>query len=299
MAAPRADAAGTSTSPMGAASGNGVVAGAGRRADPGPRGRSAGESRIALILKSVLPPLLIVLLLLVAWQIGSKTGALPSYVFPAPTEVATELYEQPGLFWENTEMTLIEVGLGSSIGIVFGFLCGVLIAESRILRSAFYPLVIASQSLPMLALAPLLVLWLGFGILPKVIIVVQIVFFPVAVAAVQGLATVDPEMLVFGHSLRASKWQLFWKVRFPCMLPYLFGGLKIALSYAAIATVIAEYIGANRGLGALMQRANNAYQPNVLVGAVTLVTLIGLLLFVFAVIAERFVIPWHRRAPTR
>ena len=263
------------------------------------RGGGKAESRAAKIAKSTLPPLMVVLFILVLWQIGSETGTLPSYVFPAPTAVASELWRQPGLFWENTRVTLLEVGIGSVTGILFGFFCGVLLAESRFVRSAFYPLVIASQSLPMLALAPLLVLWLGFGILPKVIIVVQIVFFPVAVASVQGLATVDPEMLVFGRSLGASRWQLFWKVRFPCMLPYLFGGLKIALSYAAIATVIAEYIGANLGLGALMQRANNAYQPDVLVGAVTLVTLIGLLLFVMVVVAERLVIPWHRRAPTK
>lgn len=252
-----------------------------------------------MVLKSTLPPLFIVVLLLAAWQVGSKTGSLPTYVFPAPTEVASVLGEQPGLFWENTRMTLLELGIGSAIGVVFGFLCGVLIAESRMLRAAIYPLVIGSQSLPMLALAPLLVLWLGFGIEPKVIIVVQIVFFPVAVAAVQGLATVSPEMLVFGHSLSASKWQLFWKVRFPCMLPYVFSGMKIALSYAAIAAVIAEYIGANVGLGALMQRANNAYQPKTLVAAVVLVALIGLLLFVATVIAERLIIPWHRRAPTK
>jgi NitT/TauT family transport system permease protein len=270
----------------------------------GRRGRGSvtqpGEdSRGMLILKSTLPPFVIVLILLGAWQLGSEDGTLPSYIFPPPTAVVKELFKQPGLFWENAETTLTEIFLGGAIGIVFGFVIGSLIAMSRVLRAAFYPLVVASQSVPILALAPLLILWLGFGIEPKIVIVVQIVFFPVTVAAIQGLSTVDPAIMVFGHSLGASKWELFWKVRFPSMLPYLFAGLKISLSYAAIAAVIAEYIGATSGLGALMSRANSGYETNVLVASVFLVTLIGLLLFVATVIIERRVIPWHRRAPTK
>ena len=257
------------------------------------------DSRRAAILKSTLPPFAVVLALLGLWEIGSETGTLPSYVFPPPTSVAREIWEKPGLFWENSETTLVEIALGGAIGIVFGFIAGSLIAMSRILRSAFYPLVIASQSVPILALAPLLILWLGFGIAPKIVIVVQIVFFPVAVAAIEGLSSVDPAIMVFGETLGASWWQLFWKVRFPNMLPYLFAGLKISLSYAAIAAVLSEYIGATTGLGALMSRANSTYETNVLVAAVVLVTLIGLLLFVLTVLVERRVIPWHRRAPTK
>jgi ABC-type nitrate/sulfonate/bicarbonate transport system permease component len=264
------------------------------------RTRQPGEeSKLSVILKSTLPPLVIVLLILAAWQIGSETGALPHYIFPPPTTVVKEIFEQPGLFWENAKTTLLEIALGGVIGIIFGFLIGSLIAMSRILRAAFYPLVVASQSVPILALAPLLILWLGFGIAPKIVIVVQIVFFPVAVAAIQGLSTVDPAIMVFGETLGASKWELFWKVRFPSMLPYLFAGLKISLSYAAIAAVIAEYIGATTGLGALMSRANSGYETNVLVAAVVLVTLIGLLLFVLTVLVERWAIPWNRRAPTK
>lgn len=248
---------------------------------------------------STLPPLVVVLILLGAWQAGSETGALPGYIFPPPTSVVKELFAQPGLFWENTRTTLVEIALGGTIGIAFGFILGALIAMSQVLRAAVYPLVVASQSVPILALAPLLILWLGFGIAPKIVIVVQIVFFPVAVATIQGLSSVDPAIVVFGETLGASRWQLFWKVRFPSTLPYLFGGLKISLSYAAIAAVIGEYIGATSGLGALMSRANSDVEPDVLVGAVVLVTLIGLLLFVLTVVIERCVIPWHRHAPSK
>jgi ABC-type nitrate/sulfonate/bicarbonate transport system permease component len=289
---------GQGTTPVGVATSAGVGSGASRRQRKAGKGFGQ-ETKLAVILKSTLPPLVIVLVILGAWQVGSETGTLPSYVFPPPTSVVKELFEQPGLFWENAETTLIEIGLGGLIGIVFGFLIGSLISMSRVLRAALYPLVVASQSVPILALAPLLILWLGFGIAPKIVIVVQIVFFPVCVAAIQGLSTVDPAIMVFGETLGASKWELFWKVRFPAMLPYLFAGLKISLSYAAIAAVIAEYIGATTGLGALMSRANSGYETNVLVASVVLVTLIGLLLFVLTVIVERRVIPWHRRAPTK
>lgn len=270
--------------------------------DPSRRGpvtQPGEDSRIAAILKNTLPPFVVVLLLLALWQIGSETGALPSEIFPPPTSVAKEFWEKPSLFWENTETTLIEIGIGSAIGIVIGFIVGSLISMSRMARAAFYPLVVASQSVPILPLAPLLILWLGFGIEPKIVIIVQIVFFPVTVAAIQGLSTVDPAIMVFGETLGANWWQLFWKVRFPNMLPYLFAGLKISLSYAAVAAVLSEYIGATTGLGALMQRANSGIETNVEMVAVAITMLIGLLLFVLTVVIERRVIPWHRRAPTK
>jgi putative hydroxymethylpyrimidine transport system permease protein len=166
-------------------------------------------------------------------------------------------------------------------------------------RAALYPLLVASQSLPVLALAPILVLWLGFGIAPKIVIVVQIIFFPVTVATIQGLTSVSNEVLVFGRSLGASASTIFWKVRVPAMLPYLFGGLKIASSYAAVAAVIAEYTGAEHGLGALMLRANSDYNIPVVFGSVVLVTVIGLALFGLTSLAERKLTPWHRASTER
>lgn len=259
-----------------------VAAAAARR----PRGRPF------FLRATFLAPCAVILLLLGAWQFISATGIMDELTLPAPTTVAESLWTDRAMYWDNAKVTLTEIVIGIVIGIALGVLLGIAIALQRVLRVALYPLVVGSQSLPVLALAPILVLWLGFGIAPKIVIVVQIIFFPVTVATIQGLSSVSSEVLVFGRSLGASSWTLFWKVRVPAMLPYFFGGLKIASSYAAVAAVIAEWTGADRGLGALMLRANSDYNTEVVFGSVVIITAIGLGLFGLATLAERKLTPW-------
>jgi len=247
----------------------------------------------------ILLPLAAVVAILAIWELLSAGGIVSPLVLPSPTDVAKSLVEDRALYWTNARTTLLEIFLGSVIGVSLGVLFGVMVALKRSIRAALYPLLVASQSLPVLALAPILVLWLGFGIAPKIVIVVQIIFFPVTVATIQGLTSVSHEVLVFGRSLGASASTIFWKVRVPAMLPYLFGGLKIASSYAAVAAVIGEYTGAEHGLGALMLRANSDYNIPVVFGSVVIVTVIGLTLFGLTSLAERKLTPWHRASTDR
>jgi ABC-type nitrate/sulfonate/bicarbonate transport system permease component len=247
----------------------------------------------------ILLPLAAVVTILAIWELLSAGGIVSPLVLPSPTDVAKSLVEDRALYWTNARTTLVEIFLGSVIGVSLGVLFGVMVALKRSIRAALYPLLVASQSLPVLALAPILVLWLGFGIAPKIVIVVQIIFFPVTVATIQGLTSVSHEVLVFGRSLGASASTIFWKVRVPAMLPYLFGGLKIASSYAAVAAVIGEYTGAEHGLGALMLRANSDYNIPVVFGSVVIVTVIGLTLFGLTSLAERKLTPWHRASTDR
>lgn len=236
---------------------------------------------------------MMLVLLFGAWELISRSGWQPEYILPAPSDIAALLWSDRAMFWDNAAVTLVEVGLGFAIGIAIGGLVGAAIAMIPPLQRAIYPLVVASQSLPMLALAPLLVLWFGYGIEPKVILTVQVVFFPVAVATISGLTSVSPEILSFGRSLGASWWKLFWKVRVPASLPYVFSGLKIAASYGAIAAVIAEWSGANRGLGALMLRANNNLNTEAVFGCLVLITAIGVGSFALVSLIESKTIPWH------
>jgi len=247
----------------------------------------------------VVLPFVAVLVILGIWEILSAGKIVNPLVLPSPTDVGKSLVNDRALYWTNARTTLLEIFIGSVVGVALGVLFGVMVALQRSVRAALYPLLVASQSLPVLALAPILVLWLGFGIAPKIVIVVQIIFFPVTVATIQGLTSVSNEVLVFGKSLGASAWTVFWKVRVPAMLPYLFGGLKIASSYAAVAAVIGEYTGAEHGLGALMLRANSDYNIPVVFGSVVLVTVIGLALFGLTTLAERKLTPWHRAGGER
>lgn len=261
--------------------------------------RRAPRGRPFFLRVTFLAPLAVILLLLGVWQFVSATGIMDELTLPAPTTVAESLWTDRAMYWDNAKVTLTEIVIGIVIGVALGILLGIAIALQNVLRVALYPLVVGSQSLPVLALAPILVLWLGFGIAPKIVIVVQIIFFPVTVATIQGLTSVSSEVLVFGRSLGASSWTLFWKVRVPAMLPYLFGGLKIASSYAAVAAVIAEWTGADRGLGALMLRANSDYNTEVVFGSVVIITAIGLGLFGLVTLAERKLTPWANASRER
>jgi ABC-type nitrate/sulfonate/bicarbonate transport system permease component len=240
-------------------------------------------------------PIAVVLGLLVAWELASRSGWQPDYILPAPTTVAEELWQGRDGYWDNTMVTLTEMALGFALGTILGLTLGAIIGLTPAIRRSVYPIIVASQSLPTLALAPLLVLWFGFGILPKVILVTQIVLFPVAVATIAGLSAVSQEALIFGRSLGASPWKLFSKVRAPASLPYIFSGLRISASYTAVAAAISEWAGSEEGLGALMLRANNNFETEAVFGAVVLVTILGVGSFALVALAERLFVPWHER----
>jgi len=247
------------------------------------------------VLLQGLVPLGFFALFIGVWQYASSSGWQPEYILPTPATIAEDLWQNRDGYWENTQTTLTEIAVGFPIGVGLGLLIGALIGLIPALRNTAYPFVVASQSLPVLALAPLLVLWFGFGITPKVIIVVQVVFFPVAIATITGLGAVSEQALVFGRTLGASSWKLLAKVRIPAALPHIFSGLKIAAAYAAVAAVIAEFAGSESGLGALMLRANDNLTTEAVFGSLILVTAIGVGAFALMSLLERVVVPWHER----
>jgi putative hydroxymethylpyrimidine transport system permease protein len=239
----------------------------------------------------------VVLLALIGiWQaVASLPGVDLTLASPAQTVKA--MVNDRGLLFHNAWITLVEVLLGLAIAVALGAATAVGMHLARPVREAVYPLLIASQAMPIVVIAPLLVLALDFGMGPKLTIVALVCFFPVTVNLVDGLRSVDPELLKLMRSLRASRLATLWKVELPSALPYLFSGLRIAATVSVIGAVFGEWAEAQDGLGHVVLLAvNQLLTPRVWAG-VTILMLMSLALFVLVTVAERIAVPWNRTEP--
>jgi len=189
--------------------------------------------------------------------------------------------------------TILETLLGFALALALGLGLALVIDLSLLLRRAIYPLLVFSQTIPILAIAPLLVLWFGFGILPKILVVALVCFFPIVVAGADGLASADPELIKLFRTFGADKWTIFRKVRFPGALPSIFSGIRIGVTYAVTGAVWGEYVGAEYGLGIFMQRSQHANQMAVVFAAIVLIAAVSIALFLVSLLVERLVIPWY------
>jgi putative hydroxymethylpyrimidine transport system permease protein len=250
------------------------------------------------VLRIVLPVALLAALI-GAWQIAASTGAiadalnLEPFLVPSPAEVGDAFGHGYSVLWENTWVTLREILLGLAIGVVFGLLLATAMRFSPLLRDAVFPLTVALQAVPIVVLAPILVIWFGYGIWPKVIIVALAVFFPIVVATLEGLRGVDPEAVKMMRTLDASRWVIFRRVEAPTALPSFFSGAKIAVAIAPIVALFAELAGANSGLMLLIQQDNNNFKEAEVFAAVTILALIGVLLVGLTALAQRLVVTWR------
>jgi ABC-type nitrate/sulfonate/bicarbonate transport system permease component len=244
-------------------------------------------------------PLGLIALLLSLWQVACSTGAiadalnLESFLVPSPAEVASSLWENRGLLAENAWVTLREMLLGILAALLVGVGFAVLMHRWRVLRDAAYPLIVASQAIPIVVIAPILVVWFGYGIAPKVVIVALICFFPITVNALDGLRSVDPEAVKMMRSLNASRRQRFRRVEAPAALPNLFTGIKIAVVFAPIAAVFAEWAGSSSGLGHLIQSDTAYFQVARQFATVVVLSAMALTLIGLATLAERRVVTWR------
>jgi ABC-type nitrate/sulfonate/bicarbonate transport system permease component len=260
--------------------------------------RTGGLSRTGRsLLGTLVPPLTALLLLLVAWEAYSRfvLAALPGgdRLLPSPTRIAASLANNLDILAPHTWQTLLETVLGFMLALVVGLGLAVVIDLSPLLRRAIYPLLVISQTIPIIALAPLLVLWFGFGLLPKVLIVALVCFFPIVVAGADGFRATDPELVRLFRTFGAGRWTIFRQVRFPGALPSIFSGIRIAITYSVIGAVWGEYVGAESGLGIFMQRAQHSYQVALVFAAILVIAFLSVTLFLFTTLLERIVIPWH------
>lgn len=254
--------------------------------------RPAGPSTQAKALQRLLPAAFMIVLLVI-WEIVARLGSVPEYILPAPTAIGARVVSSWGTLWDAALITTGEVLFGFVIGVVLGIALAIPIAYSRMVRNTLYPLIVASQAVPKIAIAPLLVLWLGFGIWPKIAVTALMVFFPVTVTAAEGFSSVDRNLLDLLRSVNATPAQIFFRIRFPHALPHIFSGLKVGITLAVVGAVVGEWVGADSGLGYLLTYANTLLDSTLLFAALFLLIVLGVILFVVVDVAERVLLPWH------
>lgn len=257
-----------------------------------PSGRRRSREFVALLV-DILPALAALAGAVGFWEVWVRVRNTADYVLPPPSQIWSAFVANRGLLGDHILTTMSEAGLGLIAGAFLGVGLAVLIAGSHLARRVLYPIVVASQTVPMIIMAPLLVLWFGFGLTPKIIVVALVTFFPVAVATVGGLCGADPEMVDLVRSMGASRRDVLRHVRVPHALPALFDGLRIATAYTVAAAVIAEWTGASQGLGIYISRSQASFRVDQVFVAVFIVALLSTALFVIVGGLARLASPWR------
>lgn len=241
------------------------------------------------------PAFVLTLTLLAIWELYVRADQISAQLLPTPTEIVQALISNWGVIYDNTLQTLLETVIGLVAATLLGLLLAILLDSSLWLRRAMYPLLVTSQTIPIIALAPLLLIWLGYDIGPKVIVVALYCFFPIAVACADGLMSADPELIKLLQSMRASRWQILRLVRLPGALPAFFSGLRIAATYSVTGAIFGEYVGAVKGLGIFMQTSANSHAIVLVFAAILVTAVLSLFLFGLVSFIERIALPWYHR----
>ncbi len=243
-----------------------------------------------------LPALAVLAGLILLWQWYASQPEIDPLILPTPLAIWQALVAQRDLLWANTLVTLNETAVGFGAALVVGVLFGVAIDFTPWLRRALYPLLVASQTIPIIALAPLLVLWFGFGLTSKSIVIALVCFFPMTVALADGLRAVDPELIKLYRSFGAGRWRIFWSVRLPAALPSLFSGIRIAIAYSMIGAIFSEYVGAVAGLGYYIELKQHEFATAGVLAAVVVTAVVSVALFALVAVVERLALPWYYAA---
>lgn len=237
--------------------------------------------------------LLIVASVLLLWEIGVSVFAPSPLILPAPSAIIAEFLTTPGVFLRHSSYTLAITAAGFAIAVILGVLLAVGIVYSRFLERTVYTLLVALNSIPKVALAPLFVIWLGTGTEPKLAVAVMLAIFPIVIDTVLGLRSVDPDMLNLARVSKASPLQVLWKIRFPCALPSLFAGMKVAISFALVGAIVGEFVAGGKGLGFQILVAQGQFDTARVFVSLLLLGLMGTVLFYAVDFAERICLPWH------
>jgi len=244
-------------------------------------------------MKTVWKPTALFLALVLLTELLVRWLEVPSYLIPAPSVVITELFTNWAYYWHAIPPTLIEILVGFLLAVVVGIVLAIPVALTKFGEQALMPLIVATQSIPKAALAPIFVIWFGFDLLPKIVVAMLLAFFPIVVNMARGLRAVEPEIVQYMSTLGASSWFVFARLRLPQSAPYLFAAMKVGVSLATVGAIVGEFLGADRGLGYLMTNAMNNFDTTRMFGALVLTSAIGVILYGIIALAERRLMSWQ------
>ncbi len=256
--------------------------------------RTESRARIS----SVVYPTLLVIAILLLWEALARAFDIPRFLLPPPSLVTLSLINHAGLLLANCGITTLEIALGFGLSVVVGVPLALAIFLWPPFSRAIFPLLVSSQAMPKVAIAPLLLVWFGFGLLPKVLVAFLIAFFPVVINTAVGLGSIEPEKIYLARSMGLGGTATFFKIRLPNALPAIFGGLKISVTLAVVGAVVGEFVGGDAGLGYLLMVANGNMDTALLFADLTLLTALGVAFFMLVELAERLAIPRHARGGT-
>src|SRR3974390_1503843 len=257
-------------------------------ASPSPRRRLSRMLRRAL-------PWLVILAIFVLWGAGVRAFAIESFVLPAPSAVFASAWEWRWSLLDNAAQTLMTTAVGFAIAVAFGLVAGIAIGSSRLVYDGFYPALVGFNSIPKVAVIPILVIWFGIGTVPAIITAFLISFFPILVNVATGIATVEPEMKDVLRALGASHWQVITKVGLPRSMPYFFASLKVAITFAFVGSIVAETVAANKGIGNLMLVASSRFEVPLAFAGLLVTSIMGIGMYFVAELIERRTIGWATR----
>ena len=254
-------------------------------------GRGRGGALAAQV-ASRSKPVLLLAVLVVLWQVASDLFSIPDYLLPSPVAILGRMAEIPDRLVMHTLVTLREVAAGFVLAVVVGVLLAIVISHSRFLAESLYPLLVMSQEVPQVAIAPILVIWFGFGDLPKILVAFLISFFPIVVNTAAGLLQVNEDLIYLIRGLNASRWQILITIRLPNSLPNFFTGLRISITLAVIGAVVGEFVGGSAGLGFLVFSGTATLDTRLTFAAITILAIMGIILFSLVGVVQRRALPW-------
>ncbi len=249
-------------------------------------------------MRRAFPTALLALMVLAAWEVLVRLFGVPAFLLPGPLSIAGAFWESRGLLLEHAVPTASEALLGFAGAAVAGVVSGLLINRSALAERTLYPWLVVSQTLPVIAIAPILVTWFGYGPLPKVLVVILFCFFPITVATVEGLRATDQDLIRLMRSFGATRRRIFYMVEVPGALPFLFGGVRLAVTYSVIGAVVGEWVGSSEGLGFLMIQDKAQFEIARLFAEIAVLSAMGVALFLLVAFVQRLAAPWTLKRET-